>query len=94
MPAGSDGHLTTARSKGKVERPFRTVKEAHETLYHFHVPETETEANAWLSNYINRYNEKPHRREDRSRIEDWTRPSARERHSKYVFLGALLCLCT
>jgi len=71
MPAGSDGHRTTARSKGKVERPFRTVKEAHETLYHFHVPETETEANAWLRNYINRYNEKPHRREDRSRIEDW-----------------------
>jgi hypothetical protein len=41
MPAGSDGRRTTARSKGKVERPFRTVKEAHETLYHFHEPETE-----------------------------------------------------
>ena len=26
----------TARSKGKVERPFRTVKEMHENLYHFH----------------------------------------------------------
>ena len=24
----------TARAKGKVERPFRTVKEMHETLYH------------------------------------------------------------
>lgn len=71
MPAGSDGHRTTARSKGKVERPFRTVKEAHETLYHFHKPETETEANNWLRNYINRYNEKPHRREAHSRIEDW-----------------------
>jgi hypothetical protein len=33
MPAGKDGRRTTARSKGKVERPFRTVKEAHETLY-------------------------------------------------------------
>jgi len=57
--------------KGKVERPFRTVKEAHETLYHFHAPETETEANAWLVNYIDRYNERPHRREPHSRLEDW-----------------------
>jgi hypothetical protein len=32
MPAGKDGRCTTARSKGKVERPFRTVKEVHETL--------------------------------------------------------------
>jgi hypothetical protein len=32
MPAGSDGRRTTARAKGKVERPFRTVKDAHETL--------------------------------------------------------------
>ena len=35
LPAGSDGRRVTARSKGKVERPFRTVKEMHETLYHF-----------------------------------------------------------
>jgi hypothetical protein len=35
MPKGSDGRRVTARAKGKVERPFRTVKEAHETLYHF-----------------------------------------------------------
>jgi hypothetical protein len=34
MPAGSDGRRITARAKGKVERPFRTVKDAHETLYH------------------------------------------------------------
>jgi len=33
IPAGKDGERVTARSKGKVERPFRTVKEAHETLY-------------------------------------------------------------
>lgn len=71
MPAGSDGNRTTARSKGKVERPFRTVKEAHETLYHFHEPETEAEANLWLRNFINKYNDKPHRREPHSRIEDW-----------------------
>jgi putative transposase len=45
LPAGKDGTRTTARSKGKVERPFRTVKEAHETLYHFHKPETEQQAN-------------------------------------------------
>lgn len=71
MPAGSDGTRVTARSKGKVERPFRTVKEAHETLYHFHAPETEAEANLWLRNFINKYNDKPHRREPHSRIEDW-----------------------
>jgi len=71
MPAGSDGSRVTARSKGKVERPFRTVKEAHETLYHFHKPETEAEANLWLRNFISKYNDKPHRREAHSRIEDW-----------------------
>jgi len=71
MPAGSDGHRVTARAKGKVERPFRTVKEAHETLYHFHKPETEAEANAWLANFVSRYNDKPHRREPHSRSEDW-----------------------
>ena len=32
LPAGQDGRRTTARAKGKVERPFRTVKEVHETL--------------------------------------------------------------
>ena len=42
-PDGKDGRRKTARSKGKVERPFRTVKEAHETLYHFHKPENEAE---------------------------------------------------
>ncbi|MYF77401.1 MAG: transposase family protein [Acidobacteria bacterium] len=73
LPAGRDGRRPTARSKGKVERPFRTVKEAHETLYHFHKPETETEANAWLARYIDRYNGQPHRREPHSRIEDWMR---------------------
>ncbi len=71
MPAGSDGNRVTARSKGKVERPFRSVKEAHETLYHFHEPATEAEANLWLTNFINKYNDKPHRREPHSRIEDW-----------------------
>ena len=35
MPKGSDGRRVTARAKGKVERPFRMAKEAHETLYHF-----------------------------------------------------------
>lgn len=70
MPAGQDGRRPTARAKGKVERPFRTAKEAHETLYHFHQPQSEAEANAWLADFVNRYNEKPHRREAHSRIED------------------------
>ena len=71
MPRGSDGRRVTARSKGKVERPFRTVKEAHETLYHFHTPQNEAEANLWLRNYLVRYNAQPHRSEPRSRAEDW-----------------------
>ena len=71
MPKGSDGRRVTARSKGKVERPFRTVKEAHETLYHFHQPETEAEANQWLHQYLLNYNDQPHRSETHSRQEDW-----------------------
>ncbi len=71
IPAGRDGERVTARSKGKVERPFRTVKEAHETLYHFHKPETEQQANEWLMRYLLRYNRQAHRSESHSRIEDW-----------------------
>ncbi|PBK50255.1 IS481 family transposase [Pseudomonas syringae pv. actinidiae] len=72
IPAGKDGTRTTARSKGKVERPFRTVKEAHETLYHFHKPETEVQANEWLMrNLVRTYNVQGHRCEPHSRIEDW-----------------------
>jgi len=71
MPAGSDGRRTTARAKGKVERPFRTVKDAHETLYHFHEPETEAEANRWLARFIATYNHGDHRSEPHARIDDW-----------------------
>jgi len=71
MPAGSDGRRTTARAKGKVERPFRTVKEAHETLYHFHEPESEAEANRWLARFITACNRRDHRSEPHSRIDDW-----------------------
>jgi len=71
MPAGSDGRRTTARAKGKVERPFRTVKDAHETLYHFHEPETEAEANRWLARFIATYNRGDHRSEPHARIDDW-----------------------
>lgn len=70
-PAGKDGTRTTARAKGKVERPFRAVKEAHETLYHFHKPETEHQANEWLWCYLTQYNNQRHRSEKHSRIEDW-----------------------
>jgi hypothetical protein len=60
-----------AFGKGKVERPFRTVKEMHETLYHFHEPQDEAEANAWLLNFLVRYNAGQHRHEPHSRMEDW-----------------------
>jgi hypothetical protein len=71
IPAGKDGRRVTARSKGKVERPFRTVKEMYETLFHFHEPQTEEEANAGLRQYLLRYNGMQHRTEPHSRIEDW-----------------------
>jgi hypothetical protein len=71
MPRGQGGRRVTSRAKGKVERPFRTVKEVHETLYHFHIPQHEDEANAWLVNFLLRYNEQPHRTEPHSRLEDW-----------------------
>lgn len=71
MPKGQDGRRTTVRAKGKVERPFRTTKEVHETLYHFHKPKNVEEANEWLQNYVLRYNEKQHRFEPHSRIDDW-----------------------
>ena len=71
LPQGKDGRRVTARSKGKVERPFRTVKEMHETLYHFHEPKDEEEANAWLVNFLMRYNAMEHRSEPHSRMEDW-----------------------
>lgn len=73
MPQGKDGRRVTARSKGKVERPFRSVKEMHETLYHLHEPETEVEANAWLVRFLLHYNSLQHRSEPHSRLEDWTR---------------------
>ena len=73
LPQGKGGRRVTARAKGKVERPFRSVKEMHETLYHFHEPQNEAEANAWLMNFLLRYNGMQHRSEPHSRIEDWTK---------------------
>jgi hypothetical protein len=66
------GQRTTSRSKGKVERPFLTVKCAHEALYHLgHVPKNEAEANEYLLSYVHVYNKQTHRTENHSRIEDW-----------------------
>lgn len=71
LPQGKDGRRVTARSKGKVERPFRTVKEMHETLYHLYEPQSEVEANAWLMQFLRHYNGMLHRSEPHSRIDDW-----------------------
>ena len=70
-PASEAKRHATARAKGKVERPFRTVKEAHETLYHFHRPDNEAEANLWLHRYLLTYNRQSHRSESHSRLDDW-----------------------
>lgn len=71
LPQGDKARRTSARAKGKVERPFRTVKEVHETLYHFHKPAHLEEANAWLLPFLLRYNAAPHRSGEGTRLEDW-----------------------
>jgi hypothetical protein len=43
----------------------------YETLFHFHEPQTEEEANAGLRQYLLRYNSMEHRCEPHSRMEDW-----------------------
>jgi hypothetical protein len=73
LPQSKAGRYAAARAKGKVERPFRSVKEMHETLYHFHEPASEDEANAWLMRFLLRYNTMQHRSEAHSRFEDWLR---------------------
>ena len=71
MPPSQAERRTPARAKGKVERPFRTIKEVHETLYHFHKPKDEAEANLWMRRALVTYNNGDHRSEPSSRIEDW-----------------------
>jgi hypothetical protein len=73
MPPSGAERRTPARAKGKVERPFRTIKEVHETLYHFHKPKDEEEANLWLRRALVTYNNGDHRSEAHARIEDWLR---------------------
>ena len=71
MPESKGKHRHTARAKGKVERAFRTVKEAHEVLYHLRAPKDEAEANERLLAYLKTYNDHPHRSEPHSRMDDW-----------------------
>jgi hypothetical protein len=78
MPAKSNGRRTTARSKGKVERAFNTIKNQLETLYHFHKPSSLEEANSWLWNYLGHYNSLSHRHEKHSRLEDWQKNLPKE----------------
>lgn len=72
MPEGTDERRTTSRSKGKVERPFRTIKETLEVLYHKVTPENLEEANQILHHHLYTfYNTRDHRSEKHTRIEDW-----------------------
>ena len=82
LPQGKDGRRTTSRSKGKVERPFRTLQDGFETLYHFHKPQTLKEANEWLWHYLRQYNSMPHRTENHSRLEDWKKNLPPEGYQK------------
>jgi hypothetical protein len=72
LPENGDGRRTTSRSKGKVERPFRTIKETLEVLYHKVKPQNIAEANQTLHHHLNKfYNTRDHRSEKHTRIEDW-----------------------
>jgi hypothetical protein len=70
-PQAAGARRTAARSKGKVERCFRTLKESFETLFHFHQPESVAEANEWLLNHLLHYNCQKHPTREGSRIEVW-----------------------
>lgn len=63
-PAAFTAKLDDARAADRI-------KKAHETLYHFHEPADEAEANLWLRRYLVNYNNGRHRSEDHARIEDW-----------------------
>jgi hypothetical protein len=78
LPDGKDGRRKTARSKGKIERSFRSSKESLETLYHLHPPQNLSEANEWLNHYLEHYNQEKHRIEDHSRLEDWKKNLPKE----------------
>jgi hypothetical protein len=70
-PQAAGSRRTAARSKGKVERCFRTLKESFETLFHFHQPESTEEANRWLLTHLLHYNSQKHPTREGSRIEVW-----------------------
>lgn len=70
-PQQAGASRTPARSKGKVERCFRTLKESFETLFHFHKPESMAEANGWLLKHLLQYNCQQHPTREGSRIEVW-----------------------
>lgn len=70
MPPSEKERRTPARAKGKVERPFRTIKEVHETLYHFHKPKDEDEANLLFRRALVTYNNGENRKESHARIFD------------------------
>ncbi len=73
LPRGKDGRRTTSRSKGKIERANRTVKEDFEPLFHLHQPESLEQINVWGRNYLLQYNDMPHRSENCHRLEAWKR---------------------
>ena len=73
LPREKDGRRTTARSKGKVERSHRTLKNDFEPLFHLHCPKNLEEADEWAQHYLSQYNGKAHRSENCTRQEAWQR---------------------
>jgi hypothetical protein len=70
-PNRRPAHRSPRQGQGRT--PFRTVKEVHETLYHFHKPKDEAEANLWMRRALVTYNNGGHRAEPHARIEHWLR---------------------
>ncbi len=93
MPPSEAERRTPARSKGKVERPFRTIKEVHETLYHFHKPKDEAEANLWMRRALVTYNNGDHRAEPHSRLRS-SAPSGVEDWLKHLPANGIRAMCS
>jgi len=62
---------TAARSKGKIERSFRTFKNSFESLFHFHKPQTLAQANEYLCGHLLNVAYSSHPLWNEKRIEVW-----------------------
>ncbi|MBI2566311.1 MAG: transposase family protein [Candidatus Schekmanbacteria bacterium] len=74
---------TAARSKGKIERSFRTFHSSFESLFRFHLPSTLREASQYLAAHVLNVAYSKHPLWDEKRIDTW-----------YQNLENIRCLCS